>query len=209
MTEREIESGFELVVDNRKLIVVFAVAIVICGCFFVWGFMAGKRQGMQLSAIADMDTSTATGMEGTLSATPEIGEEAAAEAPAMEEEAVEKDLDWYQSVNKEGSDTVGVQPPRSSSPAKKSTGTSSAADSNVKSAAVTYSVQVGAFKGRPEAEAHARNVRSLGFDSRVDPPEPSDKLYRVKVGKFNTRAEAKAVQLRLRENGFSCYVKTN
>ncbi len=205
MTEREIESGFELVVDNRKLIVIFAVVVVVCGCFFVWGFMAGKRQGMQLSAIADLDTSTATGMEGTPPVTTGVGEETA-DVPPLEEEAVEKDLDWYQSVHKEENEPIGVQPPRASSPAKKPTETSSAAGSNVKSAAVTYSVQIGAFNGRSAAEALAQNVRSMGFDSRV---ESSEKLYHVKVGKLDTRAEAKAVQLRLKNSGFNGYIKTN
>ena len=35
MTDREDESGFELVVDRRVYIIAFAVVILICGCFFV------------------------------------------------------------------------------------------------------------------------------------------------------------------------------
>ena len=40
MTERDQESGFEIVVDNRKRIIAFAVIILICGCFFVWALLA-------------------------------------------------------------------------------------------------------------------------------------------------------------------------
>jgi cell division protein FtsN len=206
MTEREIESGFELVLDNRKKILIFAVIIVVCGCFFVWGFMAGKRQGMQLSAIADTDSSTFSGMEGSLPPTEDAGE-SAAEVPSLEED-VQQDLDWYHSVNKKAGEPVEVQTPKPSSATKETTKKSSAG-SSVGSAAVTYSVQVGAFKRRPEAEAHSLNVRSKGFDTRVEPPKSSGQLYLVKVGKFDTRAEAVAVQLRLRKNGFSCFVKTN
>ncbi|MBN2318562.1 MAG: SPOR domain-containing protein [Acidobacteria bacterium] len=207
MTDREIESGFELVVDNRKLIIAFAIVILVCGCFFVWGFMAGKRQGMQLSAIADTDVSSGSGIEGSLPPTADTNE-SVTETPSLEEDAVQQDLDWYHSVNKKGSEPAGVQPPRASSSTKKTADTSQAG-SSVVSGPVTYSVQVGAFKQRPEAEAHARNVRSKGFDSRIEPPESSGKLYLVKVGKFDTRAEAVAVQLRLKKNGFSCFVKTN
>ena len=208
MTEREMESGYELVLDNRKKILIFAVIILVCGCFFVWGFIAGKRQGMQLSAIDGMGTATAPGMESTVTPPADV-DEATAEVSSLEEEDVQQDLDWYQSVNKEADDPVGIQPPRSSSPAKETSATTSAPSSNVSSAAVTYSVQVGAFKRQPEAETHARNVRAKGFDSRVEPPESDGQLYLVKVGKFKTRAEAVAVQLRLKNNGFSCFVKTN
>ena len=45
MIENETESGFELVLDNRRLIGAFVVFIVICGCFFVLGYATGKRQG--------------------------------------------------------------------------------------------------------------------------------------------------------------------
>jgi len=208
MTERDMESGFELDLDNRKLILIFVVLIVICGCFFIWGYMAGKRQGMQLSATADMDAAKAVEMESPTA--PAAGtDEAIAEIPSMQEDAVQQDLDWYQSVNKEGNETANVQPSRASVPAKKESTASSTTRSSVKPATVTYSVQVGAFKRRPEAENHARNVRAKGFDSRVEPPESAGQLFLVKVGKFDTRAEAVAVQSRLKNNGFSCFVKTN
>jgi len=208
MTEREMDSGFELVLDNRKKILIFAVIIIVCGCFFVWGFMAGKRQGMQLSAIDGMGAAAVPGIENTAEPAAE-GDEAAAEVSSLEEEDVQQDLDWYQSVSKKADEPVGIQPPRSSSPAEETSATASAPRSSVSSTAVAYSVQVGAFKGRPEAETHARNVRAKGFDSRVEPPETDGQLFLVKVGTYKTRAEAVAVQNRLKKSGFSCFVKTN
>jgi septal ring-binding cell division protein DamX len=207
MSYREIDSGFELVLDNRKLILAFVVVITVCGCFFVWGFMAGKRQGMQLAAISESDISTAAGLETPL--TPALKEdEELDETPAVEEENVQEELGWYQSVNRKEGEPVAVQPPRSSGTEKKTAG-SAAAVSKVESGPVTYSVQVGAFKQSKRAEAHAMNIRSKGFDSRVQTPESSDKLYLVKVGKFDTRAEAVAEQRRLKKDGFNGYVKTN
>ena len=41
------ESGLELVLDNRKIVIGFVLLIFICGCFFVIGFIEGKRQGFQ------------------------------------------------------------------------------------------------------------------------------------------------------------------
>jgi cell division protein FtsN len=208
MTEHEMESGFELVLDYRKLIVAFAVFIAICGCFFVWGFMAGKRQGMQLSAIADSDSAAGVVMEEVPPSTADT-DNAVSDAPSLEADAVQKDLEWYQSVNKKEDDPAGVQPPREPILAKETTADSSAAGSISNTEPATYSVQVGAFKQRPEAEAQALDVRSKGFDSRIEPPASSGQLYHVKVGKFGTRAEAVALQLRLKQNGFSCFIKTN
>jgi cell division protein FtsN len=205
MSEREIESGFELVLDNRKLIVAFAVVVLICGCFFVWGFMAGKRQGMQLSAVAGPGAAPVAGTQN--SPAQGVGQDAA-EVPSMEQDAVQQDLDWYKSVSNEGSDAAVVLPPAPSEPeieAAETPAPVSAADAD----GAAYTVQVGAFKGSPEAEAHAQNVRSKGFDSRVEPPESPGQLYLVKVGKFDTRAEAVAVRRRLEKSGFSCFVKTN
>ena len=47
MMDQHSDSGYELVLDNRRLIIAFAVLILFCGCFFVVGFMEGKRQGFQ------------------------------------------------------------------------------------------------------------------------------------------------------------------
>lgn len=207
MTEHEMESGFELVLDNRKLIVIFAIAIVICGCFFVVGFMAGKRQGM-IGAISIADSMTGPAMEQTsLSDEPVDGVDA--DVPALTADTVQQDLDWYQSANKKTGDPVGLQPPKESSLKKSTTPKPPAAGSKTTTWPTTYSVQVGAFKQRPEAETHSRDILSKGFESRIEPPESSGKLYLVKVGKFNTRAEAVGMRDRLKKKGFSCFVKTN
>ena len=73
MDDQSAEPGFEFVLDNRKLIVVFLLLISFCGGFFVLGFMEGKRQGMQEASLAAAeDASRAdSSMEGVPS-TPDM-----------------------------------------------------------------------------------------------------------------------------------------
>ena len=42
------DPGFEFVLDNRKLIVIFALLLAVCAGFFVFGFVEGKRQAVQV-----------------------------------------------------------------------------------------------------------------------------------------------------------------
>jgi cell division protein FtsN len=189
MTDNEMESGFELELDNRKLIIAFAVLILVIGCFFVWGYMIGKRQG-QLAAIADSGSAAGSVADETLSPKANTDNSIAKDSPPETDEAQQ----WYQSVDKKDEEPAEDQQVR------KSVSKSSAVSE-------TYSVQVGAFKESREAEDLARSLRSKGFESRVDPPGSSGQFYRVKVGRFSTRAEAVAMEQRLKNNGYDCFVK--
>jgi cell division protein FtsN len=194
MTDNEMEPGFELELDNRKLIIAFAVLILVIGCFFVWGYMIGKRQG-QLAAIAGSDSAAGSVADGTLSPKANTDNSIAKDSPPETDEA-QQNQTWYQSVNKKDEEPVEDQSVRKS--ASKSSAVSE-----------TYSVQVGAFKMKQDADDRARDLRAKGFESRVIPPEPSGQFYRVKVGSFSTRAEAVDMEQRLKNNGFDCFVKKN
>ncbi len=203
MTDNEMESGFELVLDNRRLIAAFAVFLIICGSFFVLGYATGKRQG-ELAA----SSLTGTGQEGIFVPAPDA-ETADAAVPSMEADEVQKDLEWYQSVNdrERGAEAARVpEPPR---PAEQKAAPATPYVSRVDAPKGTYTVQVGAFKTRGQAEAHAGNVRSKGFEPRIEAPASPDGLYLVKVGRFGTRAEATAAQLRLKKSGYNGFIKTN
>jgi cell division protein FtsN len=219
MTDREPEAGHELVLDNRKLIIAFAVLIAICGAFFVLGFMEGRRQGFQDGMQTALET--APGSPAPTAGTP--GESAAA---GPKEEIAESDLEWYRSVNRrEGDPSIaprldpapgpagkaepepkGEAAPRQAAPASPPARLPQA---RAASEGVTYSVQVGAFRARREAESAGRSLREKGFAGRIEVPDSPDGFYLVKVGRFGTRAEAAAMQLRLKSSGFKCFIKAN
>jgi cell division protein FtsN len=214
MDPKSSESGADLVLDNRKLIIAFLLLVVVCGAFFIIGFMEGKRQAVQAR---EERTQAAP-------ATPDAASAAGAKQPAarpettpVEDRSVRSQLDWYKNV--QGADkgaaqkTVDAAKPESSTtrPDVKKAAASrpQAAVSMIPAADITYTVQVGAFRQRREAEVKQEALKAKGYSCVVEAPQPANQLYLVKVGKFNTRADAKAMQLRLQKDGFSSFIKVN
>jgi cell division septation protein DedD len=217
MENRAPESGLELVLDNRKLIVAFALLITICGCFFVLGFIEGKRQGVQ---------------EATRNAAPTSEGEARDAKAAVggsgnkpgEERSAKEQLDWYKSVNNraaagsKGLDKTAGAPAKEATPPK-SEGDVAASGASRSAAAVqnqlpevktTYSVQVGAFRQREQAEAKVKMLKSKGYDQCfIEPPTSDQQLFLLKVGKFESRAEAVSMRLRLKKDGITSFIKAN
>lgn len=235
MSESQAETGHELVLDNRKLIVAFAVLIAFFGCFFVVGFKEGKRQGYQEGLQASAETAQATSAQALPAVTPDASDAAPAEsAAAPANSATDPQLNWYKSVNRGDADP-GILPPASEdavalkkAPPADPEPAAAPPKPTVKKIArevaskvipqaraasaekVTYSVQVGAFRARREAEAKAKAVQAKGFDCRIGVPQNSSDLYLVKVGKFSARADAAAMQLRLKNRGFNeAFIKIN
>jgi cell division protein FtsN len=211
MGDHPLESGLELVLDIRKLIIAFLVLISVCGFFFVLGFVEGKREGKR-QGFGEGTQSAAAIVPGTNSGEIRTKESAAAAAPdagSLEKTAnpVDPPLDWYKNVNQEQVKEESKIEASPKSEAEEPTGKSK---SHVLPAtAITYSVQVGAFSKEHEAEAKARSLKSKGFDYRIESPHAPEQFYLLKVGKFSSRAEAIAMQRRLTKSGFACFVKTN
>ncbi len=238
MTDRAAESGYELVLDNRKLIVAFAILIAICGCFFVVGFIEGKRQGIQEGAQTAAESSTKANPADVQGQAPKSdGADAGTKPLSGSSEA--QQLDWYKNVreNEPGgivTQTAQVPPATAAAPVKRVVEPAPEAapvarpkpqanvthsteppkpkpQANVaRSESATYAVQVGAFRQRKQAELRAEMLKSKGFDCRIEPPHESDGLYLLKVGKFISRTDAAAMQLRLKKSGFtSAFIKAN
>jgi cell division protein FtsN len=151
-------------------------------------------------------------------------------ASPAEDKDVRDRLDWYGSVNKPGESGVkGLEPTKGASPAplllpaRKPETTPSAVTGRTSSkvepeskpprtaqpAAISYSVQVGAFRQRKEAEAKAAVLQSKKYACVIEPSGGPDGLYLLKVGKYESRADAIAMQNRLKKDGFTTFIKTN
>jgi cell division protein FtsN len=215
MTDQASEPGLEVVLDNRKLIIAFAVLIAVCGCFFVVGFIEGKRQGYQEGSqvAAESKTGANAGSMQTQKGEPAPG-------PAVEpvkEDVNAQPLDWYKNVNRpegEPESTPRILPPpavKKAAPAQTAAAAAKAKPEPKPAVAepVTYTVQVGAFRQKSESEVKARALRAKGFNCRIESPESPGELYLIKVGKFKSRADAVAMQLLLRKSGFNSFIKTN
>ncbi len=229
MADRDADSGIELVLDNRKFIIFFVVLIAICGAFFVLGFMEGKRQGAQEIAQSTAVPAPKAGPDAAQTDAAKPAEADAGTTPAKEN-TEEQQLSWYKNVNRKegepevapkmtesGSAKKAVEPAAAPKPAavpeKKSAASSAAkpasTESAVRSGPVTYSVQVGAFRVRREAENKAKALQTKGYECHIDVPHAPEELYLLKVGKFSSRADAVAMQLRLKKSGIASFIKTN
>jgi cell division protein FtsN len=216
MTDRTAESGYELVLDNRKLILVFAVLIVICGCFFVVGFIEGKRQGYQEGTQIAAESSAKANPYGS-QAKPAVVDTG---TTSSKDSSGDQQLDWYKNVSRRENEPTGIVPPTTTSapakkmvepaPQKQTAGKPRQQANTARAEPVTYSVQIGAFRQRKEPEMRAQMLRSKGYDCRIESTDIPEPLYLLKVGKFSSRADAVAMQLRLKKAGFtSAFIKIN
>jgi cell division protein FtsN len=213
MDNKSTESASELVLDNRKLVIGFLLLLIICGTFFVIGFMEGRRQGLQ----ARVDNiAPATPAESIAETTDQQAEAVPAPAGKSENSAAEEgreQLDWYKNVSQNRRPEAKITQPKKTAEKPASTPKKPAESTAPKSttgstATVVYRVQVGAFRQQREAQALADALKSKGYSCEIEPPGTSDDLYRVKVGAFRSRAEAVATQLRLKKDGYSSFIKS-
>ena len=216
MSEHDEERGIEVSLDNRKIILAFVVFIAICGGFFVLGYVEGKRQGAQAKMQMTDETGT---LEATAAVPEQIAQaEAVQDSESVENETEDQPLNWYKNVNRSEEESEPVsqiaaspakKPDAVAAPPSKSPSKPKAETSSLRPGSVSYTVQVGAFVKKEEAEVRGRELQSKGFEHRIEPPVPPSQFYFVKVGRFDTRADAVAMQIRLKESGFSCFIKTN
>ncbi|MEE8587649.1 MAG: SPOR domain-containing protein [Acidobacteriota bacterium] len=93
-------------------------------------------------------------------------------------------------------------------PAPDTQAESTASSSLLPKIEVGYTVQVGAVKSRPDAEAIIEKLEKSGYSGIVvDPEEGGDRYFRVWVGQFATRPEAKKLDERLKADQFKTWVK--
>jgi DedD protein len=220
MDRHPVEPGFEFVLDNRKLIVIFALLMAVCAGFFVFGFVEGKRQALKPEirkapvGPSNLEAAPASAEGNKVPSTP---------APAVADPAIRDQLEWYKNVkDRPESATRRKEPPARAKAAKKGepASTIGTASPITKTAApaesspglspankATYSVQVAAYRNRRDAEARAEALKSKGYEFIIEPSSTRENLYHLKVGRFDSRAEAAAMELKLKRDGFSTLIK--
>jgi cell division protein FtsN len=203
------DSGVDLILDNRKLIFGFAILMVLCGAFFVLGFVEGKRQAARSAPEAAPDAARPADATRPATASP-AGTAGAATPNGPDDAAVREQLQWYRNV-KPGSEALKHQPGAlgAEKPAPPAAGVVAPSSPAPPPSRRTYSVQVGAFRQLKEAEARAATVKAKGYRCVIEPPREGDGLYLLKVGRYEARADAVAMRLRLKKDGFSTLIKSH
>ncbi len=210
MERHSTQSGYDLVLDIRRLIIGFVILIVVCGAFFLLGFIEGKRQAVRASL-----SEPGTSVPAVLPEPPKTDKSPASAASGpgkTTEDKPQAQLDWYDTVSETSKTrTSAEKTPAAASPTVRSASKQPRASalSPKPSTRVTYSCQVGAFSQRKEAEIKLSSVKALGYSPFIEEPQSSKGYFLLKVGRFNTRAEAAEMQLRLKKDGIASFIKTS
>lgn len=188
MTKENKGRHYEMVLEDRQLLLIFFAVVALCAVFFTLGFFLGRSQGAAQKVTVAAEKPQSTQPEGPSAS----------------------DLSFYQRVE-------GKQPPETLPPTQTSPGVAlpaakpapppapSATASSTPAAAPIY-LQVAAVTEEPDAKRLAQELQKLGFPSVVRPPA-GDHFYRVQVGPFANAELAAAAQRRLEAQGFRGIVK--
>jgi cell division protein FtsN len=214
MDNRATESASELVLDNRKLVIGFLLLLIICGTFFVIGFMEGRRQGLQARVESTPPEPASESIAETADLQASTTPVPEAQAKPAVDDAIQEQLDWYKNVSQERRPEAKLAEPKKSekqpsAPPETPTNQAVPKKKPVNTAAAVYRVQVGAFQQQRQAQALADALKAKGYSCDIESPRSAEDLYRVKVGAFSSRAEAVAMQLRLKKDGYNSFIKTN
>ncbi|MFQ5776525.1 MAG: SPOR domain-containing protein [Terriglobia bacterium] len=185
MTRQKKGSHYEVVLEDRHLLVVFFAAVGLCALFFTLGFFLGRNQASEKAA-----------------AEPAAPTREA--APAAEKEQPQPaDLSFYDRLEGKKPKTAAGQ--EKSKPAPKKAEPSPAAGLAVPPASPAAKagiyLQVAALTQEPDAQRLAGELRKLGFAVAIRPPR-RDRFYRVLVGPLENAALADAAERRLKARGF-------
>ena len=186
------DGQYELILENRQVLMIFFVAAALCGVFFGLGYVVGKNSGSGF-VLPQQTAAPAGGAEGKRSAlSPAESPSQAAtptSAPATsqpEPKAAEPEKKPEAAEKKE---TAAAPPPPAPAPAES-----------------VITLQVAALSKRDDADAMVALLKRKSFPVTLVTNAP-DNLFRVQVGPYTSVKEAEAVKTRLEREGFKPIVK--
>jgi len=194
------DGQYELILENRQVLMIFFVAAALCGVFFGLGYVVGKNSGSgfvappqtaapstsaegKRSALSPAETPAAT---APVTSQPEVKAEPPKEPPTTA--PVSKDPEKKQEVPVAEKKEAPAPPP----PAP------------VTDAVIT--LQVAALSKRDDADAMVALLKRKSFPVTLVTNAP-DNLFRVQVGPYSSVKDAEAVKVRLEREGFKPIVK--
>jgi DedD protein len=222
MATKRSSGQYELVLENRQLVFIFFGAVLLCGIFFTLGFIVGREQ-QGLSGHQDPGKSEGEPSVNASGKLPTKKESAAldlSKAKKVDQEAINKELTFYKTVEGKTAQSPKVNPKeevtpieKGNRPTPKATATAQPKTTPVMAAATpanTIVYQVAALSKADEAQALVHRLKEKGFQAfLVSPPADSgtDKLYRVQIGPFSDAMVAEQIKAKLVANGYTPITK--
>ncbi len=196
------DSQYELVLENRQVLVIFFLAAILCGAFFALGFLAGRSskgnapstQPAAVVAKPDANRKSALSPAERSAETPAASPTEPAADPKPADPASAANVD--KEKDKPRTEEKAVPPPAAAAPAPAPV---PAMDPG------TVNLQVGAFGTRDEAEPVAALLKRKNFPVSIVPGS-TDKLHHVMVGPYPAK-EVDSVKKKLENEGFKPIVK--
>jgi cell division septation protein DedD len=201
----------ELTLSNGRLLGLFLGLIVLCGVFFVMGYMLGKNRAPGNSLLAD---SPSTATDGQMKPEAIQGVQVPAQAAVHPAAPVQTSAPEAQPQETETSADSEAAPAAESAPApepkrpvqKSKPQQQPQARSAAPVSSGSYTVQVAAVSNQQDAERLASALRRKQYAVFVTSHAP-DNLFHVQVGPFNDAKQAEAARSRLASDGYNAFMR--
>lgn len=199
------EQETEITLGNGRLLGLFIGLVVLCGVFFVMGYMLGKNSAPGNTLLTDATSNTAG--DGTMKPGAIQGVATPAPTPAP---AVQPSAEPTNTTEPEPA-AVPVEQERAPEPAAPEVARPAARPVSRPAATATpslgsYIVQVAAVSKQQDADALASALRRKQYTVNVSSQMP-DRLFHVQIGPFSDPKLAEMVRSRLVADGYNPIVK--
>jgi DedD protein len=190
------------------MILIFLVAVAVCGVFFSLGFLVGFNERASRATPVTERVEPPSEAPPPINAPPGASRERAKQsaAPAAAPGVLESDL------AKPGKATTPARPAERPAAGSGSQPSSASAGQGAAPASVadSFTVQVAATRTKADAEELVKVLKGRGYPVFLVSPEyahANDNLYRVQVGPYPTRDAADKIKAKLSQEGFKPFIR--
>jgi len=203
MMQKAPDGQYELVLENRQVLTIFFVVVVLCGVFFGLGYIVGKNT---MGYIPPAESTGATG--GKKSAIAPASGLAEQPAPAAASDSAQKAPETSPAAEEK----APAAPERAASKREPAAETQARPVPTAPAAASgmargeSISLQVAALSKKEDAENLLELLKKKGFPATLA-TSPADRLFRVHIGPFSSTTEAEDMKARLEREGFKAITR--
>jgi cell division septation protein DedD len=199
----------EITLGNGRLLGLFIGLVVLCGVFFVMGYMLGKNSAPGNTLLTDATSS----MSGDGAIKPGAIQSVATPTPVQTPTPAVQPAAEPSSTNEPEAPAQAPEPaPEPAAPevtrrvARPASATPVVRPAATATSAGSFIVQVAAVSKQQDADALAAALRRKQYTVTVSSQTP-DKLYHVQIGPFSDSKLAEMVRSRLVADGYNPIVK--
>lgn len=203
--QRSADGQYELILENRQVLTIFFVVVVLCGVFFGLGYIVGKN------TMGYMPPAEAAAPSGARkSASPPAPGAAEQPSPASGADTAQNPQEASAASDASATPAAADGKPSRSEPAGaaqvKPVSTASAPASSGVAGGESVSLQVAALSKKEDADSLLSTLKKRGFPATLI-TSPADRLFRVQIGPFSSTAEVEEMKARLEREGFKAITK--